>query len=71
MRVSFAEQVEIIRKRRDISRGELADRLGISVQNLSQRLKRDTFSIKDAEQYAAALGCTLSIEIVEPPEGGR
>lgn len=68
MKVSFAEQVEIIRKRKNVSLGELAQRLGVSVQNVSQRLKRDTFTIKDAEQYAAALGCSLNVEIVEPPE---
>lgn len=70
MRLSFSEQMRIIMNRRGVSVQVLADRLGVSRQNVNQRLKRDNFTLDEMERYAAAVGCSVNIEITEPPEGG-
>lgn len=70
MRLSFSEQMRIIMNRRGVSVQVLADRLGVSRQNVNQRLKRDNFTPDEMERYAAAVGCSVNIEITEPPEGG-
>lgn len=70
MRLSFAEKMRVIMKRRGVSVQDLADRLGVSRQNVNQRLNADRFTLDDMEKYAAAIGCGIEIEIIEPPEGG-
>lgn len=69
MKLTFSEQIETIRKRKNISRQELAQRLDMSVQNMSQRLQRNTFKIEDMQKWANALDCDLIIEIRERAEG--
>ncbi len=70
MRLSFSEQMRVVMNRRGVSVQEIADRLGVSRQNVNQRLKRDNFTLDEMEKYAAAVGCSVNIEITEPPEGG-
>ncbi len=70
MRLSFSEQMRVVMKRRGISVQDLADRLGVSRQNVNQRLNADRFTLEDMEKYAAAIGCSIEVEITEPPEGG-
>lgn len=70
LRLSFGEKMRILMKRRGVSVQELADRLGVSRQNVNQRLNNDSFTMADMEKYAAAIGCTVDIEIIEPPESG-
>ena len=48
-------------KRGNISEAELARRLGISPQNLNNKMKRDNFSEKDLLDIANALDCTFSV----------
>ena len=71
MKMTFGEQMRVIMKRRGVSVQELADRLGKSRQNINQRLNSSGFTEKEMEDYTAAIGCKVSIEIVEPPEGGE
>lgn len=70
MKMTFGEQMRVIMKRRGVSVQELADRLGKSRQNINQRLNSSGFTEKEMEDYTAAIGCIVNIEIVEPPEGG-
>lgn len=70
MRLSFGEKMRVMMKRRGVSVQEVADRLGVSRQNVNQRLNADKFTLEDMEKYAAAIGCGIEIEITEPPEGG-
>lgn len=47
----------------------LAEILGCSQANISQKLKRDDFRESELEQIAAALGCDLKIEFVDRETG--
>ena len=59
--MGMAEKVRILLiKRGNLSQLELAHRLGISPQNLNDRLKRDNFTEKDLQKIAAVLDCTYS-----------
>ena len=54
----MTERIRILLvKRGNISEAELARRLGISPQNLNNRMKRDNFSDKELREIAVALGC--------------
>ena len=54
MRLSFGEKMRVMMKRRGVSVQEVADRLGVSRQNVNQRLNADKFTLEDMEKYAAA-----------------
>lgn len=71
MQLSFNEQIAIVMKRQGVSVAELAERLGKSRQNVNNRLNNSDFTSAEMETYAAALGCTVEIEVKEPPEGGE
>ncbi len=60
--MSIIEKIRILLvKRGNISEAELARRMGISPQNLNNKMKRANFTEKDLADIAAALDCTLSI----------
>ena len=58
-------------KRGNLSESELARRLGISPQNLHNKMKRDNFSEKELCEIAKALGLNLEISFVNPDTGER
>ncbi len=56
--MSMTERIRVLLvKRGNISEAELARRMGISPQNLSNKMKRDNFSDRELRDVAAALGC--------------
>ena len=63
--VIFMALVEKIRillvKRGNISEAELARRMGISPQNLHNKMKRDNFTENDLAEIAKALDCSVSV----------
>ena len=60
--MSMVESIRIaLVKRGNISESELARRIGVSPQNLHNKMKRDNFTETDLSEIAAALNCTLSI----------
>ena len=66
MNLSVGEKVKIIMKRKGVTMGELADLLGQSRQNLSNKMARDNFTENDIKAMAAALGCEVEIEFKFP-----
>ena len=56
-------------KRGNLSESELARRMGISPQNLHNKMKRDNFSERDLREIAEALGLELQIRFVDPATG--
>lgn len=61
-RLSMGEKIKIILiKRGNISEAELARKLGVSPQNLNNKMKRDNFTEKDLIEIATALDCTFSV----------
>ena len=59
MTITMAEKIKIILGRRGMTISELADELGTSRQNLSNKLSRDNFSIKELNAIAEAMNCNF------------
>ena len=57
----IAEKIKKLREARGWSQAELARRLGVSPQNLNNKMKRDNFTENDLQKIAEALDCTLSV----------
>ena len=51
-------KIRAILKKRHMTIGDLADRLGKSRQNMSNQLNRDNFQEEELKKIAAALDCT-------------
>jgi DNA-binding Xre family transcriptional regulator len=60
--MGMSERIRILLvKRGNISESELARRLGVSPQNLHNKMKRDNFNEKELERIADVLNCDLEV----------
>lgn len=62
--ISISEQIKILCVMTNISMAELARRIGLSPQSMSARLKRESFSIRELEIIADAVGATFSRKFI-------
>ena len=70
--MAMAEKIRILLvKRGNISEAELARRMGISPQNLHNKMKRDNFTETDLREIADALGLRLEISFIDPETGEK
>ena len=68
--MAMAEKIRILLvKRGNLSEAELARRMGISPQNLNNKMKRDNFTEKDLADIAKALDCSVSIHFTMNESG--
>lgn len=68
----MTEQIRILLvKRGNMSEAELARRLGISPQNLNNKMKRDNFAENDLRKIADVLDCTLNVSFEMNDTGER
>ena len=65
MELSINEKIKIIMKRRKITQDELAQRLHMSRQNLSNKFRRNSFTDDDYRRIAAILDCTYTVTFSE------
>lgn len=57
MQLKTNEKIKLLCDRRSITLSQLAKELGISAQNLSNKLSRNNFSENDLKEIAKALDC--------------
>lgn len=57
--MTISDEIRVLCARLNISTAELARRLGCSPQNLSSKLSRQSFSIRDLEQIADVTGTSF------------
>ncbi len=70
--MSMTESIRIaLVKRGNLSESELARRMGISPQNLHNKMKRDNFTETDLREIATALGLELDISFIDPITGEK
>lgn len=67
--ITATEKIKIILGRNNMTVGMLADRLGMSRQNFSNKLSRANFPEKELQQIADALECDLSITFTNRQTG--
>ena len=70
VQLSFNEQMAVVMKRRGVSVAQLAERLGKSRQNVNNRLNNSDFTSAEMKEWAGAIGCDVSIEVIERQESG-
>lgn len=61
MKLTAAEKMALLMKRKGITVADMASELGCTVQNIYLKLKRDKWSNGELEAYGRALGCTVDI----------
>lgn len=69
--LTVAEKIRILLTRRDMNLYELSDALGISRQNLSNKMKRDNFTENDIKAIANILGCDFEISFIDKISGEK
>lgn len=57
--MTFSGQIKVLCVRSDISVAELARRIGTSPQNLSEKMKRESFTIAELEDITQAVNSSL------------
>lgn len=63
--MSMTEKIKILMiKNNDMTLKELAQKIGTSPQNLSNKLKRDDFSESELREIAEAFGCEFEANFV-------
>ena len=66
--MAMAKKIKMLMVAADLTITDLAEKLGTSQPNLSNKLKRDNFSEKELEEIAAA--CNAKLEINFRTEDG-
>lgn len=69
--LTAAEKIRMICKRRKLSLSALAEKLGSTRQNLSNKLSRDNFTEKEISEIAAALDCEHEVVFTMKDTGER
>ena len=64
--MSISDKVRILCIRRGITMRELSLRIGMSPQNFSGKLKRESFSFQELDAMAKAAGCSFRADFVLP-----
>ena len=59
----FKEKIEHVLLKRKMNKVELAQSLGVSTQNLYNKLKKDDFKESDMQKIADVLGCKLNVTL--------
>ncbi|MDR1160152.1 MAG: helix-turn-helix transcriptional regulator [Syntrophomonadaceae bacterium] len=57
MHLSMGEKVKIVLIKRKMTNNALAEKLGMTPQNLSNKLKRDNLAEREIREIAEALNC--------------
>lgn len=60
MTFTTTEKIKVILTKRKMTATQLAGKIGISRQNLSNKMSRDDFSTSDLMKIAEALDCTYA-----------
>lgn len=59
--MNISDKIRILLIRRKMTMQELAYKIDTSPQNLSNRIKRNSFCEKELDKIAEALGCSLEV----------
>lgn len=60
MPLTMGEKIKIVLNRRNMTISQLAEMLGQSRQNMSNKMSRDNFTEKELMEIANALNCTYT-----------
>lgn len=66
MQLTMGEKIKILLNRKNLTLAQLAEKIGQSRQNLSNKMSRDNFSEKELYQIADALEVEFVCKFVSP-----
>lgn len=69
--MSMSEKIKIVLLKRKLGIKDLAEKLGCTGANISNKLRRDNFSEKELEEIAEALDCDLDVSFTLRDTGER
>ena len=69
--LTTAEKIKVIMKRNNFTMTELANQLNCSRQNLSNKMSRNNFDVRELTAIANALGCELEINFINRETGEK
>lgn len=67
--LSAAEKITIIRKRKGLQVGDVAELAGMSRQNLSNKMSRNNLQEDDIQKLASVLGCKAEVVFTDLETG--
>lgn len=67
----MTENIKIVMLKRKINIKELAEKLGTTGNNMTNKFKRDNFSENELKEIADALGCRLDIALIDKETNQR
>ena len=68
--MDMTQQIRIMLiKRGNMSGTDLAKKIGTTPQNISNKFKRNNFTMKDLQEIADALDCDLQIRFIDRTTG--
>lgn len=62
--MTISEQIKVLCVRSNISVAELARRIGTTPQNLSGKMKRESFTVGELEDIADAVNCSFERKFI-------
>ena len=71
MPLTFGEKIRIVLGRRNMTLAQLAENIGQSRQNMSNKMSRDNFSESEMREIVKALDCTFEADIIMNDTGER
>lgn len=69
MEMTASEKIRLLAKRKGKSMGDIADLTEQSRQNLSNKMKRDNFTVAELQKIATALDCSVTVTFVDHTTG--
>ena len=69
MEMTASEKIRTLAKRQKKTLGDIAEALGQSRQNFSNKMTRDNFSVKELEDIATVLDCELRVQFISKSSG--
>jgi transcriptional regulator with XRE-family HTH domain len=65
MELSVTEKIRSLLKNKNVPIIELGHRLGKSKQNMSNKLKRDNYTVNELKEIAKVMDCTLEVNFID------
>ena len=65
---NVADELKAMARYKDITQRQLAGKIGTTVQNLNNKLKRGDLRESEMREIAEAIGCEIKIDIVDKEE---
>lgn len=65
MELSVTEKIRSLLKDKNVPIIELGHRLGKSKQNMSNKLKRDNYTVNELKEIAKVMDCTLEVNFID------